>query len=29
MIKERNNFVNIREVLARVTSHPMLKNVDL
>lgn len=29
MIKERNNFVNIREILARVTSHPMLKNVDL
>ena len=29
MIKERNNFVNIREVLARVTSHPMLKNIDL
>ena len=29
MIKERNNFVNIREVLSRVTSHPMLKNVDL
>ena len=29
MIKERNNFVNIREVLARVTSHKMLKNVDL
>ena len=29
MIKEKNNFVNIREVLARVTSHPMLKNVDL
>ena len=29
MIKERNNFVNIREVLARVTSHSMLKNVDL
>ena len=29
MIKERNNFVNIREVLSRVTSHSMLKNVDL
>lgn len=29
MIKERNNFVNIREVLSRVTSHQMLKNVDL
>ena len=29
MIKEKNNFVNIREVLARVTSHSMLKNVDL
>lgn len=29
MIKERNNFVNIREILARITSHPMLKNVDL
>ena len=29
MIKERNNFVNMREVRARVTSHPMLKNVDL
>ena len=29
MIKERNNFVNIREILARVTSHPMLKNIDL
>lgn len=29
MIKERNNFVNIREVLARVTSHSMLTNVDL
>lgn len=29
MIKERNNFVNIREVLARVTSHSMLKNIDL
>ena len=29
MIKEKNNFVNIREILARVTSHSMLKNVDL
>lgn len=29
MVTERNNFVNIREVLARVTSHPMLKNVNL
>lgn len=29
MIKERNNFVNIREILARVTAHPMLKNIDL
>lgn len=29
MIKERNNFVNIREILSRVTSHQMLKNVDL
>lgn len=29
MIKERNNFVNIREILARVNSHPMLNNVDL
>lgn len=30
MIKERNNFVNIREILARVTSHPMLQDrVDL
>ena len=29
MIKERNNFINIREILARVTSHSMLKNVDL
>lgn len=29
MIKERNEFVNIREILARVTEHPMLKNVNL
>lgn len=30
MIKERNNFVNIQEVLARVTAHPMLQDkVDL
>ena len=29
MLKEKNNFVNFREILARVTSHSMLKNVDL
>lgn len=30
MIKEKNNFVNIRELLARVTAHPMLKDrIDL
>lgn len=29
MIKERNEFVNIREILARVTEHPMLKHVNL
>lgn len=29
MVKERNEFVNIREILARVTEHPMLKNVNL
>lgn len=29
MIKERNNFVNIREILSRVTAHPMLKDVNL
>lgn len=29
MISERNNFVNIREILSRVTRHPMLKSVDL
>ena len=29
MIKENNNYVNIRELLARVTKHSMLKTVDL
>lgn len=29
MVKERNEFVNIREILARVTEHPMLKSVNL
>lgn len=29
MVKERTNFINIREILARVTAHPMLKNTDL
>ena len=29
MIKEKINYVNIREILARVTKHPMLKTVDL
>lgn len=29
MINERNEFINIREILARVTEHPMLKHVNL
>ena len=29
MIKENNNYVNIRELLARVTKHSMLKTIDL
>ena len=29
MVTERNNFVNIREILARCTRHPMLKSLDL
>ena len=29
MTKENNNYVNIRELLARVTKHSMLKTVDL
>lgn len=29
MINERNEYVNIREILARVTDHPMLKDVTL
>lgn len=29
MVNERTEFVDIREILARVTQHPMLKNVDL
>ena len=29
MIKKNNNYVNIRELLARVTKHSMLKTIDL
>ena len=29
MVTERNNFVNIREILSRCTRHPMLKSLDL
>lgn len=29
MIKEKNEYVDIREILARVTDHPMLKDITL
>ncbi len=29
MVTERNNYVNIREILSRVTEHPLMKNVTL